>query len=212
VPTFGVFDVFYLVIIEASLWGFGTAIGELPPYFIAKAASMAGEKSEELEELQEQEGYFKTVSGWIEPIIKKHAFIVVLVCAAVPNPFFDLAGLMCGNFQIPFLTFFGATIIGKAIIKVSLQSFLTIIMFSHHIVESIITSISSVFPTAEEFMRSELSKQRSKLYEHDSGEETPSIVATIWSYVVLLMIAYFVYEFLNAIVQDRLKNDRKKNN
>jgi len=24
--------------LEAFLWGFGTALGELPPYFIAKAA------------------------------------------------------------------------------------------------------------------------------------------------------------------------------
>ncbi len=32
---------------------------------------------------------------------------------------FDLAGLTCGHFLIPFWTFFGATCIGKAIVKVS---------------------------------------------------------------------------------------------
>ena len=30
------------VILEAFMWGAGTAIGELPPYFVARAASMAG--------------------------------------------------------------------------------------------------------------------------------------------------------------------------
>lgn len=31
------------------MWGLGTAIGELPPYFIARAAKLAGEKLDELE-------------------------------------------------------------------------------------------------------------------------------------------------------------------
>ena len=30
------------VILEAFLWGAGTSIGELPPYFVARAASLAG--------------------------------------------------------------------------------------------------------------------------------------------------------------------------
>ncbi|RYG57295.1 hypothetical protein EON66_00735 [archaeon] len=36
---------------------------------------------------------------------------------------FDLAGITCGHFGIPFATFFGATFIGKAVIKVSIQVF-----------------------------------------------------------------------------------------
>jgi len=38
----GLIDVFFAVILEASLWGLGTAIGELPPYFVAKAAALSG--------------------------------------------------------------------------------------------------------------------------------------------------------------------------
>jgi len=41
----------------------------------------------------------------------------VLICASIPNPLFDLAGITCGHFGIPFLVFFGATAIGKSIIK-----------------------------------------------------------------------------------------------
>ncbi|KAG8080037.1 hypothetical protein GUJ93_ZPchr0007g5695 [Zizania palustris] len=37
--------------LEALLWGIGTAIGELPPYFLSRAASMSGHKLDELEEL-----------------------------------------------------------------------------------------------------------------------------------------------------------------
>lgn len=39
----------------------------------------------------------------------------------VPNPLFDLAGIMCGQFGIPFWKFFTATLIGKAIIKTHIQ-------------------------------------------------------------------------------------------
>lgn len=42
-------------------------------------------------------------------------------CTQFPNPLFDLAGITCGHFLIPFSTFFGATLIGKAIIKMNLQ-------------------------------------------------------------------------------------------
>lgn len=47
-PTITVTEIFWCVIIEASLWGLGTAIGELPPYFISKAAALSGKKDEEL--------------------------------------------------------------------------------------------------------------------------------------------------------------------
>lgn len=36
------------VFLEAFLWGFGTALGELPPYFVAKAASVSGNTNDEL--------------------------------------------------------------------------------------------------------------------------------------------------------------------
>lgn len=39
----------------------------------------------------------------------------------VPNPLFDLAGIMCGQFGVPFWEFFLATLIGKAIIKTHIQ-------------------------------------------------------------------------------------------
>ena len=51
--SIGVFTIFRAIWLEAFIWGTGTAIGELPPYFVAKAASMAGEKSDEVEELMQ---------------------------------------------------------------------------------------------------------------------------------------------------------------
>lgn len=39
----------------------------------------------------------------------------------IPNPLFDLAGITCGHFLVPFWTFFGATLVGKAVIKMHIQ-------------------------------------------------------------------------------------------
>jgi membrane protein YqaA with SNARE-associated domain len=48
----------------------------------------------------------------------------------VPNPLFDVAGLACGHLQIPFSVFFISTFIGKAINKISIQTFFIIFAFS----------------------------------------------------------------------------------
>ena len=39
----------------------------------------------------------------------------------IPNPLFDLAGITCGHFLVPFSVFFGATLLGKAIVKMHIQ-------------------------------------------------------------------------------------------
>ena len=48
----------------------------------------------------------------------------------IPNPLFDLAGICCGHFLVPFKTFFLATFIGKAIFKVLIQSTFILILFN----------------------------------------------------------------------------------
>lgn len=82
-------------------------------------------------------------------ILKNYGFITILVLASVPNPLFDLAGITCGHFKIPFWTFFMATLIGKAIIKVHLQVFFIIFLFSERHVENLLQVIQSWFPFLE---------------------------------------------------------------
>jgi len=38
----GTSEIVAAVLLEAFLWGLGTAIGELPPYFVSRAARLAG--------------------------------------------------------------------------------------------------------------------------------------------------------------------------
>ena len=50
-----------------------------------------------------------------------HPLYPILHLFSIPNPLFDLAGITCGHFLVPFWTFFGATLIGKAVIKMHIQ-------------------------------------------------------------------------------------------
>ncbi|KAL0376607.1 UNVERIFIED_CONTAM: Vacuole membrane protein KMS1 [Sesamum calycinum] len=113
--------------LEAILWGIGTALGELPPYFISRAARLSGGTVDtmELGASLDNGGFISARLNQIKRWFLLHAqylnFFTILVLASVPNPLFDLAGIMCGQFGIPFWKFFLATAIGKAIIKTHIQ-------------------------------------------------------------------------------------------
>lgn len=61
--------------------------------------------------------------------LQKHGFITILLLSSIPNPLFDLAGILCGHFQYSFPKFFIATVIGKALIKVNLQVLFIVFIF-----------------------------------------------------------------------------------
>ena len=120
--TVTVWAILAKVRVEAFCWGAGTAIGELPPYFMARAARLSGsepsEEEEEFHDLQEKlknpekMTRFERAKYSVQHLVEKVGFFGILACASIPNPLFDLAGITCGHFLIPFWTFFGATLIG----------------------------------------------------------------------------------------------------
>lgn len=77
--------------IEAFLWGLGTALGELPPYFIARAASIAGQKTEELNELLDEtnnpQGLVANLKLGLFRFLKRNAFVAVTIAASVSHYF-----------------------------------------------------------------------------------------------------------------------------
>jgi uncharacterized membrane protein YdjX (TVP38/TMEM64 family) len=76
--------------------------------------------------------------------LEKYGFLTILACASIPNPLFDLAGITCGHFRIPFKTFFTATLIGKAIIKVHIQMLFIITVFRKQTIEWILGFVKSI--------------------------------------------------------------------
>jgi membrane protein YqaA with SNARE-associated domain len=98
--------VFALVAVEGSI---------LNPTLVAFFAALGAT-------LGEVTGYLLGYSGQVlvdpntrvESWVRDHGFITLLVLAAVPNPFFDLAGIVAGYSGFPFDQFLLATFLGKS--------------------------------------------------------------------------------------------------
>lgn len=69
------------------------------------------------------------MQAWMMRVIQQHGFYGILLLASWPNAAFDLCGICCGAFMMPFWEFFGATLIGKGVIKVSGQSLFFVALF-----------------------------------------------------------------------------------
>lgn len=206
------FTIMLAVQLESFLWGFGTALGELPPYFISKAARAAGKKAEELEEIDlEEKGWTHRLKLAISTHLQRYSFITVLLMASIPNPLFDLAGLMCGHFGIPLLTFLGATVLGKAVFKVHLQMLFTIFLFSEHHIETVLHFIEAYFPPVRGSLSALLERQKKQLHSPSLSNEK-NWLQVGWEGVIILMISYFVVSLLNSLVQNeyvRGKQDKE---
>lgn len=85
--------------LESFLWGAGTALGELPPYFMARAARLSGYDPEDAEDLQEFEelqkkralgeklNLFEKLKLLMERIVERVGFFGILACASVSSIF-----------------------------------------------------------------------------------------------------------------------------
>lgn len=81
---------------EAFLWGAGTALGELPPYFMAKASRLSGidpdDEDDELKEFEElnkkselgvELSIMERAKIFMERAVEKVGFLGILACASV---------------------------------------------------------------------------------------------------------------------------------
>ena len=121
------------------MWGLGTAIGELPPYFLAKQARQSGdENSEAAQEMKEAEGtgMVASMKHYTIKLIENTGFWGIFLLASYPNAFFDMCGLCCGWLGIPFMTFFKALLFGKGLHKSSLEAGFFIAVFRQQSFES----------------------------------------------------------------------------
>lgn len=207
---------------EAFMWGLGTALGELPPYFIARAARLAGSRAEELEELELEKktdssnaslnNFITHVKLIMTSLLRRFGFFGIVAFSSFPNPLFDLAGLSCGHLLVPFWTFFGATFIGKAIIKAHLQAIFVVIMFSKELLEFWLGLIERTLPIVRPLLEEFLEKEQIK-FRRAAGKEVlleqKSLLARIWDFFLICMILYFVISIINSSVQYHLNQQKK---
>ncbi|KRZ21010.1 Vacuole membrane protein 1, partial [Trichinella pseudospiralis] len=232
--SISIWSIMSKVRIEAIMWGAGTALGELPPYFMARAARLSGQEPddedyrefkqflEQSNSAKQQSTYIDKLKVSIERMIERVGFFAILLCASIPNPLFDLAGITCGHFLVPFWKFFGSTLIGKAIVKTHIQKFFVILAFSEHHFESalhLMQRIPKIGPQLEKPFREYLHQQKLKLHRRrDSplkmaSEIKESTIQTAFEILIVAMIGYFVISLVNSLAQNhhrRLWNRRKE--
>ncbi|KAA8527585.1 hypothetical protein F0562_034700 [Nyssa sinensis] len=213
--------------LEAILWGLGTALGELPPYFISRAALMSGSKLDSMEELDasstEDNGVIAMTKSWFLSHTQYLNFFTILMLASVPNPLFDLAGIMCGQFGIPFWKFFLSTLIGKAIIKTHIQTLFIISVCNNQLldwIENELIWVLSFVPGSGSAMPMLITKLHAM---RDKYMTTPTHVpsdikvkkwdfsfASIWNTIIWLMLMNFFVKIVTATAQGHLKSQQEK--
>ncbi|XP_067350738.1 vacuole membrane protein 1-like isoform X1 [Channa argus] len=222
--TVSLWTIITKVRLESCMWGAGTAIGELPPYFMARAARLSGadpndedyRKFEEmLDQTQSAQDFATRAKVAVQKLIQKVGFFGILACASIPNPLFDLAGITCGHFLVPFWTFFGATLIGKAVIKMHIQKLFVIVTFSRHIVEQMV-SLTGAVPllgaALQKPFREYLEAQKAKLH-HRVGEGIPTEenwLSWLFEKIVVIMVCFFVCSIVNSMAQSYAKHKQQE--
>lgn len=210
--------------LEAVLWGLGTALGELPPYFISRAARISGSRLEELDapSTEDKKGVLASKLDQMKCWFLSHAqylnFLSILILASVPNPLFDLAGIMCGQFGIPFWEFFLATLIGKAIIKTHIQTVFLISVCNNQLLdwmENELIWVLGFVPGVDSFLPNMIAKLHSIKNTYMATKPHASSntkvnnwefsFASVWNTVVSIVLLNFFFKIINATAQSYLK-------
>ncbi|XP_049414263.1 vacuole membrane protein KMS1-like isoform X4 [Solanum stenotomum] len=216
--------------LEAILWGIGTALGELPPYFISRAASISGREGELMEDLdsasKEDSGiisnHLKQIKKWLLSNRQYLNFFTILILASVPNPLFDLAGIMCGQFGIPFWKFFTATLIGKAIIKTHIQTAFIISVCNNQLldlIENQLVRVLGLIPGVASFLPNIISKLHIAREKYMAASPPVSSakakkwdlsLGSVWNTVVWLMLLNFSAKIVNTTAKGYLREQQEK--
>lgn len=207
--------------LESFMWGAGTAIGELPPYFMARAARLSGADLED-EDLKELQGVKdkSEMSWWLRVklfmywLVQRGGFMGILLCASIPNPLFDLAGLTCGYMLVSFTTFFAATLLGKAVFKLHLQVLMVILVFTkEHLLqlEGAVASIPLIGPLLHKPFVHYMDTQRAKLHSGSSpAAHDSTLFGVLFKALIIVMISYFIVSIINSLAQQRFRAEEKK--
>jgi membrane protein YqaA with SNARE-associated domain len=81
--------------------GTGAALGETTGYLVGFSGQGIAERAD----------IYDRLTGWMH----KYGAWTILVLSAIPNPFFDIAGLVAGTLKMPYLKFLVSCWIGQVI-------------------------------------------------------------------------------------------------
>lgn len=230
----GFWDIWWKIIPACFLQAAGTAIGEIPPYWVTRAARIAAieagtssldlhtELPEELdtdEELVTRTLLYRVKMAMMA-LLRDYGFAGILFLASVPNVAFDLCGICCGHFMMPFGVFFGATFIGKAVIRNGYQSLVYITICTESHLQRMILLLQRLLPDGlgwDGHVRAVLEEGKKALQgstataaaaaadedgrRNGAGEGTTAQLRMAWAGVMSMLLCGFLINFVASLAQ-----------
>lgn len=107
---------------------------------------------------------------------------------------------------MPFWTFFGAALIGKAFIKVPFQVLFVIAMFSNTLLHALVL-IPWIGPYLHEPLEAFLQNQKARLHRssNEAPTESENLIANLYELFVLAIIIFFIVTIANTLAQSHHK-------
>jgi vacuole membrane protein 1 len=199
---------FFKIMLPCVIWGAGCAVGEIPPYWLSRAAKLAGIQNDELEEIKEKKNtnIIDKMGLWMINFIEKNGFWGLLLMASWPNMAFDLCGICCGYFLMPFQSFFLATFIGKALIKANMQGLFFLVLFNPNYLANFINIIDYLVPDVidpcrilfgtccHSYLYDALDMVKDQFIKGSVGvnDGEASYIKMIWEISQTILIGYFI--------------------
>ncbi|KAI8614083.1 hypothetical protein BC830DRAFT_1169728 [Chytriomyces sp. MP71] len=129
--------------------------------------------------------------------------------------------MLCGRYGVPFATFFGATLLGKAVIKTSLQSFAIVFLFWGGNLARVFALLESpnlglahvpvlaglVSSLKNMLLAFDPSSSSTAAADHDTASDAfhaSSLVSMVWNLVLMGMVAFFVVSLLDSLAVQEL--------
>ena len=212
-------DIWLSVLPECVAWGVGTAFGEIPPYWVSYFAAKAGRENKELSDIthvdaSDMDQVQKKIHGfklWMIAFMKRYGFLGLLAMSSWPNAAFDLCGVCCGSFMMPFWLFITATTMGKGLVKSPIQGLVLTSLFYKNSREKIIAFFSGWLPASWEVDRTMNASINSMLQKvlasGRAGKKTRNTLALavspskLWGHFVTALVAYFLLSCLEEIAR-----------
>ncbi|KAJ4824050.1 hypothetical protein Tsubulata_038931, partial [Turnera subulata] len=181
-----------------------------PPLFSSWEASLSSSKLEVVKERDPSAedstiiaNHLKQMKCWLLSHSQYLNFFTILVLASVPNPLFDLAGMMCGQFGVPFWDFY----------HLSLQHQLLDLVENELIwLLGFVPGLVDILPNLVLKLQAIRNKYMAPMppIAHIEVEKGGLSFASIWNTVICLMLISFLFKIVTATAQGFLKEQQEK--
>ena len=200
----------------------GTALGEIPPFWMTRAARLAAieagtssihDYDDDVPEELESKSHFHFINrakAWVVRFLRQQGFYGILTMASIPNPLFDLCGICCGHYLMPFWTFFSATFLGKAVIRNLYQSVMYVVLCQEEYMQWVIRILQYLAPDSwqiDEVIREIIEygqasfRNIERVHTTTQASTTATALLYYWQFIVGTLLFLFLLSCISQFAQ-----------